>query len=233
MNTHRPADRRGLTRIDWLDSRHTFSFAGYHDPAHMGFRSLRVINDDRVGPGGGFDTHPHRDMEIVTVMMEGGLAHADSMGHRSILEAGGVQRMSAGRGVFHSEHNASADAPLRLLQIWIQPAARGLAPSYEEGRFAAITTPGTVETLAAPDKADGALRIHQDARIVAVHLAPGGAHTHPLLPGRGAWVQAFRGGIAVNGVALADGDGLSVEGEEAAHFTAGAEPGAALLFDLA
>lgn len=233
MNTKRPAEERGHTRIDWLDSRHSFSFAGYHDPAHMGFRSLRVINDDHIGGGGGFDTHPHRDMEIVTVVLDGQLRHKDSMGHTSVLGPGGVQRMSAGRGVFHSEHNPSQDSPLRLLQIWIHPERRGLAPTYEEGVFSAINTPGQVQTLVSPTPADGALSIHQDARIIAAHLAPGDSHTHTLAAGRGAWVQAYRGSLRVNGVALDAGDALAVDEGSAVALEAGEAPGAALIFDLA
>jgi redox-sensitive bicupin YhaK (pirin superfamily) len=234
MTTIRPAADRGQTRIGWLDSRHTFSFADYHDARHTGFRSLRVINDDRIAGGGGFDMHPHRDMEIVTVVLEGRLAHRDSMGHASTLGPGGVQRMSAGTGVFHSEHNPDPDAPLHLLQIWIHPVRRGIAPAYAEGHFDAITAPGPVRPIVDPAGQDGALGIQQDARILVAHLAPGQHHTHAIASGRSAWVHVYRGALRVHGEDLAAGDAMALEDEpEAVRLEAGEQAGAALIFDLA
>lgn len=233
MMTLRRAHERGHAQHGWLDSHHTFSFANYHDPAHMGFRSLRVINDDWIGGGGGFDLHPHRDMEIVTVVLEGALEHRDSMGHVSTLRPGDVQRMSAGTGVMHSEYNASEEDPLHLLQIWIQPRQRGIAPGYEEGRFERVTTPGAVETLVDPDGAAGALQIHQDARIAVIHPAPNASDTYALPSGWGAWVHVYEGTLQLGDATLQAGDAAAVEGEESLTLRAGAQGGAALVFALA
>ncbi|HOX25287.1 MAG TPA: pirin family protein [Candidatus Krumholzibacteria bacterium] len=232
MITKRLAGERGHAVHGWLDTWHTFSFAQYHDPRHMGFRSLRVLNDDRVAPGQGFGMHGHRDMEIVTYVLDGALEHRDSLGTGSVLRPGDVQRMSAGRGVRHSEFNHSATEPLRLLQIWILPARDGDDPSYEEKRFADADKQGRLRLIVSPDGADGSLSIHQDARIFASLLAPGASVAHELAAGRHAWLQVARGGIELNGLALGEGDGAAVSEVSRLEIagTAGAE---VMLFDLA
>jgi redox-sensitive bicupin YhaK (pirin superfamily) len=231
MVTHRPAAARGHTRLGWLDSFHTFSFGDYHDPAHMGFRTLRVINDDRVAPGGGFAPHGHRDMEILTWVLEGALQHRDSLGNGSVIRPGDAQRMSAGTGITHSEFNASADAPVHLLQIWILPRRSDLAPGYEQRLFPPDDRRGRLRLIAAGDAREGAVTIHQDAFVWAALLAPGDAVTHRLAPGRNAWVQVARGAVRLGDVALAEGDGAAVSDEPgvALAATAAAE---ILLFDL-
>jgi redox-sensitive bicupin YhaK (pirin superfamily) len=232
MKHLRRANERGHATHGWLDTHHTFSFAQYHDPAHMGFHTLRVLNDDWIGGGGGFDMHPHRDMEIVTVVLEGALEHRDSMGHVSTLRPGDVQRMSAGTGVMHSECNASQDEALHLLQIWIHPRTRGIEPGYEEAHFERVHTPGPAQPLVTPDGAAGTLRIHQDARITAVHAAPGEAVTHPLAAGWGAWVHVYRGSFAYGDTVLQEGDAVGVELEAALPLIAGDTGGAALIFEF-
>jgi redox-sensitive bicupin YhaK (pirin superfamily) len=230
LSVRRAADR-GHANHGWLDTRFTFSFADYHDPRHMGFRSLRVINDDRVRGGAGFPPHPHRDMEILTYVLDGALEHRDSMGSGAVMRPHEVQRMSAGTGVLHSEFNPSEDEPLRLLQIWILPERRGITPGYEQKAFPPAEKQGRLRLVASPDAAEGSVTIHQDARVYASLLAPGERVEHALLPGRGAWLQVARGRIRVNGSELAEGDGaaiedeprLAIEGVEAAEF---------LLFDL-
>src|SRR5438552_2530700 len=169
----RPAAERGQTRISWLDSRHTFSFGDYWDPRHMGYRSLRVINDDRVAPGGGFGTHPHRDMEIVTYVLDGALEHKDSLGTGSVIRPGELQRMSAGTGIRHSEFNASATEPVHLYQIWLLPEKRGQAPSYEQKPFDPAARAGRWQLVASPNAAEGSLTIHQDARLFLANIATG------------------------------------------------------------
>lgn len=233
MITLRRANERGHATHGWLDTHHTFSFAQYHDPRHMGFHALRVLNDDRLEGGGGFDLHPHRDMEIVTLVLEGALKHQDSMGHVSTLRPGDVQRMSAGTGVLHSEYNASQDEPLHLLQIWIHPRARGIEPGYEEAHFPRVYTPGPTQALVTPEAEDGTLRIHQDARIEVVHAAPGEARTYSLPAGWGAWVHVYRGTLALGGTPLEEGDAASVQSDEALKFEAGPSGGAAFIFALA
>ncbi len=232
MITLRPAAERGHFDHGWLDTRHSFSFADYHDRRHMGFRSLRVINEDWIAPGAGFPEHPHRDMEIITYVISGALRHADSMGNGTIIRPGDVQRMSAGTGVVHSEFNAARDEPVHLLQIWLRPSVRGLAPSYEQKAFDVAATPGTLRLVASPDGSDGSVRIHQDVRLYASVLPAGTAITHALSPGRHAWIQVIRGGIEVNGQRLTAGDGAAVSGESslALYANEGAE---LLLFDLA
>ncbi len=224
----RPAGARGLADHGWLLSYHSFSFADYADPAHMGFRALRVINDDVIRPGGGFDTHGHRDMEIITYVVEGALAHRDSTGSSGVLARGDVQYMSAGTGVRHSEVNASKTQDVRLLQIWILPPRRGLPPSYTQRTVADAAKRDTLALIAAPD---GPLSTHQDVRLYASLLGAGATVRHVLTPGRGAWVQVVTGAIAVNGIAMAEGDGLALEDEPEIHITSdgGAE---FLLFDL-
>ncbi|MFN4090883.1 MAG: pirin family protein [Alphaproteobacteria bacterium] len=228
----RRSDERGHANFGWLDSRHSFSFGHYRDPAHMGFSDLRVINEDRVAPGAGFDMHPHRDMEIVTWVLEGALAHRDSLGNGSVIRPGDVQRMTAGTGILHSEHNASDKEPVHLLQIWILPDRTGLAPGYEEKRFAPEDLAGRLRLVAARDGRDGAVTIHQDAELHIGRLEAGDAVTHALAPGRTAWVQVARGAVAVGGVALAQGDAAAVTGESGLDIAADAAA-EVLLFDLA
>lgn len=227
----RPANQRGRTAIDWLDSRHSFSFGDYYDPGHMGFRSLRVINDDRVAPGGGFGRHPHRNMEIVTYVLEGALEHRDSLGTGSVIRAGDVQRMTAGTGIYHSEFNPSDAEPVHFLQIWLLPEELNLRPGYEQ-RSAAELASGPLRLLASRDGRDGSVTVHQDVDLFAARLGAGESVTHRLRPGRGAWVQVTRGAVVLNGRPLRAGDGAAVEDEAELRLTA-TEAGEALLFDLA
>lgn len=227
----RHADERGRTDAGWLDSRHTFSFADYHDPAQMGFRALRVINDDRVAPSSGFGPHPHRDMEIVTYVLDGALGHQDNMGDGSTIRPGEVQRMSAGTGVVHSEWNHSKTEPVHLLQIWILPERRGLPPEYEQRSFGAELS-GRLRLVASRDGRDGSVTIHADAALYAARLPAGGAATHDPAPGRHAWVHVARGAVTLNGVALGAGDGAAVSDER--HLDLRADGDAeVLVFDLA
>ncbi|MBI2529298.1 MAG: pirin family protein [Candidatus Rokubacteria bacterium] len=228
----RRAGERGHFDHGWLDTWHTFSFASYHDPAHMGFRALRVINDDTVAPGEGFGAHAHRDMEIITYVLEGALAHRDSMGHGSVIRPGNVQRMSAGTGVTHSEFNASDAEPVHFLQIWILPDRTGLPPSYEEKQFAREDKRGALRLIAAPDGREGAATLHQDTRVYASVLEPGERLTHRLLPGRHAWLHVVSGALTLDAAALAGGDGVAVSDESALSLSATA-PSEVLLFDLA
>jgi quercetin 2,3-dioxygenase len=228
----RRAEERGHADHGWLNSHHTFSFADYYDPAHMGFRSLRVINDDRVAPGMGFGTHPHRDMEIFSYVLEGALQHEDSMGNGSVLKPGQIQLMSAGRGVTHSEFNPSRDKPLHFLQIWIQPRERGLTPSYTEWRPNSEQANAAKVLVISPDGRDGSAIIHQDADIYRIRVQPGQRVTHELKSGRGAWLHVAEGALKLNGVALMTGDGASTEAPGPLALTA-TEPSEALLFDLA
>src|SRR5436189_4677612 len=209
--TIRRANERGHVDHGWLNSFHTFSFADYYDPAHVGFRSLRVINDDQVAPGQGFGTHPHRDMEIFSYVLEGTLAHKDSMGNGSQLKPGQIQLMSAGRGVAHSEFNPSQSEPVHFLQIWIQPRERGLAPSYTEWRPKPTQANAPKVLVISPDGREDSATIHQDAEVYRIRLQPGQTVTHELKPGRGAWLQIAEGALACNGVALTTGDGASTE----------------------
>ena len=232
MITRRPAKERGHFDHGWLDTYHSFSFSEYHDPAHMGFRSLRVINEDRVDPKAGFPPHSHRDMEIITYVLAGALGHKDSMGNGSVIRPGDVQRMSAGTGVTHSEYNGSEEEPVHLLQIWILPERRGIAPGYEEKRFPAEEKRGRLRLIASRDAAEGSVTIHQDARVYASLLDGGQTVRHPLAPGRGAWLHLVSGAATVNGTALVTGDGAAVENEGALEIRAD-EPTELLLFDLA
>jgi redox-sensitive bicupin YhaK (pirin superfamily) len=232
MITLRPSDARGRTEIGWLDSRHTFSFGDYYDPAHMGFRSLRVVNEDWVRPGAGFGTHPHRDMEIITYVVEGALQHRDSLGTGSVIRPGEVQRMTAGTGILHSEYNPSAADPVHLVQIWILPERRGLAPGYEQRAFAEAQRQDRLRLVAARDGRDGAVTIHRDVDLFAGLLSAGARVVHALRPGRAAWVQVLRGGVTVNGQTLRAGDGAAVTGEPAVELAAG-EAAEVLVFDLA
>jgi redox-sensitive bicupin YhaK (pirin superfamily) len=235
MITLRPAAERGLSSLDWLKSFHSFSFGEYRDRRHMGFRALRVINDDTVDGGAGFQPHSHRDMEIVTYVIDGALRHQDSLGNKFAIGPGEVQRMTAGTGITHSEMNDAYDQPVHFLQIWILPDRSGIAPGYEQKAFAAADKDGTLRLIVSPDGADGSLRIHQDTRIYASRLAPGATVSASLAAGRSAWVQVVAGSLRVNGRALAAGDGIAVEGESALTF-AGPDAGDTaefLLFDLA
>lgn len=231
MLTVRPAAERGRTRIDWLDSWHSFSFGDYQDAGYVRFRSLRVINEDHIAPGGGFATHGHRDMEIVTYVLDGALEHRDSLGNGSVIRPGEIQRMSAGTGIRHSEFNASRTEPVHLLQIWILPGRAGLPPGYEQKPLPAAVR-GGLALIAARDGRDGAVTIHQSVEIHAGILAAGAAVEHHLPTDHHAWVQVARGAVTVNGTALAAGDGASISDEPAVHIVANA-PSEVLLFDLA
>lgn len=229
------ASDRGVDRLGWLDTRYSFSFAGWHDPSRMGFRSLRVLNEDRIAPGAGFERHGHRDMEILTVVLDGELAHEDSSGTKTILRAGDVQRMSAGRGVTHSERNASNEKALHLLQIWIVPREHGTEPSHAEARGAFPVGEGApvgLRKLVAPAEDTGALDIGQDAVVYAGRVVAGTELAHPIEVGRGVFVHALRGRLLVNGTLLEEGDALALEDEPGLEFTADRSADF-LLFDLA
>ncbi len=226
----RKAEERGHFDHGWLDTFHTFSFADYYDPMFMGFRSLRVINEDRVKPGRGFGTHSHRDMEIVTYVLEGALAHRDSMGTGSVIRPGEVQRMSAGTGVLHSEMNPSRDESVHLLQIWILPERRGIAPEYEQKTFPADERKGRLRLVASRDGSDGSLTIHQDVKLYAATLSDGHSISHDLQPERYAWLQVARGNVDANGQALRAGDGAAIEDERS--ITLRGRDAELLLFDL-
>jgi hypothetical protein len=227
----RRAEERGHTRTSWLDSRHTFAFGSYVDPAHLGFRSLRVINEDRVAPGQGFATHGHRDMEIVTVVLSGVLAHRDSLGNGSEIRPGEVQRMSAGTGITHSEFNASGREPVHFLQVWIVPEENGLAPSYEQRSFPESERRGRLRLVASRNAQMDSLRLHQDAAIHVALLGTGEKIAHALAPGRHAWVQAARGSLLLNGEELAVGDGASLSDTRELDLRA-REASEVLVFDL-
>ncbi|AZW30826.1 pirin family protein [Bordetella bronchiseptica] len=231
MLTLRRSAERGHANHGWLDTHHTFSFANYYDPAHMGFGPLRVINDDRIAAGRGFGTHGHRDMEIITYVLDGAIAHKDSMGSGSTIRPGDVQRMSAGRGVMHSEFNPQPDAATHLLQIWIEPDVAGIAPEYEEKRFPEADKRGRLRQLVSPDGADGSLRIHQDARLYAGLFDGTESAELPLAAGRRSWVHVARGSLVVNGQRLGAGDGLALQDEAAVRLGDG-EGAEVLVFDL-
>jgi quercetin 2,3-dioxygenase len=227
----RPAGERGHANHGWLDSHHTFSFAEYYDPEHMGFRALRVINEDRVAPAKGFGTHPHRDMEIISYVLEGALQHRDSIGTGSVIKPGDVQRMSAGTGVRHSEFNASQSEPVHFLQIWIVPKEPGIAPSYEQKTFTDADKQGRLCTVATPDGRGGSVTLHADAVLHAGRFDHGEAATVAIAPGRHAWVQIARGEVRVNGQALRAGDGAAISGESEVRIE-GIARGEVLVFDL-
>ena len=231
MITLRKSAERGHTNQGWLDSYHTFSFAEYYDPAHRGFSVLRVINEDRVQPGQGFGTHGHRDMEIISYVLEGALEHQDSLGNGSVIRPGDVQRMSAGTGVNHSEFNTSQSELVHFLQIWIEPDRRGIQPSYEQNYFADAEKTGRLCLVAAPDGRDGSLTIHQDALLYATRLNRDDRVRYPLVPRRHAYLQVVRGIVLVNGQQLQAGDGAKVVDEAELTLTTPAQ-GEALLFDL-
>lgn len=229
----RPAADRGVAEFGWLSSRHTFSFGHYYDPEHLGFGALRVINDDRVQPGRGFGTHPHRDMEIVSIVVEGSLEHKDSLGNGSVIRPGEVQRMTAGTGVQHSEFNPSPGDEVRFLQIWIEPERKGLEPGYEQLAFPFEEMRNAWRLVASHDGRDGSLKVHQDVSLHRAQLTEGARVVRSIGAGRRAWLQIIEGAVEVNGRELAEGDGVALEdpGE-----VAGAGVGDwsdVLLFDLA
>jgi len=227
----RPARDRGHANHGWLDTLHTFSFADYRDPRHMGWGPLRVINEDRVAPATGFPTHAHRDMEIITYVLEGALEHRDSLGTGSVIRPGEVQRMTAGTGVRHSEYNASKTEAVHLLQIWIEPARTGLPPGYEQKTFSDADKRGRLRLIASSDGREGSVTINQDAAVYATVLAPEQRVTHTLARRRRGWLQVARGALTLNGQTLAHGDGAAIEGAQVLEIQ-GIEPAEALLFDL-
>jgi len=231
MITIRKAAERGGANHGWLDTKHTFSFADYHDPAHMGFRDLRVLNEDRVTPGEGFPTHSHRDMEILSWVLEGELEHRDSMGNGSVIRPGELQRMSAGTGVRHSERNPSDANPLHFLQIWIFPERNGLAPSYEQKDFPEGERRGKLRLVASHDGREGSVTIHQDVRLSTALLEKGDEVSLSIAQGRSAWVQVARGSVDVNGRRLEAGDGAAVTREERLELSNG-DGAEVLVFDL-
>ncbi|HEX2836051.1 MAG TPA: pirin family protein [Thermoanaerobaculia bacterium] len=233
MITIRKSNDRGVGRHGWLTTHHTFSFANYYDPKQMGFRSLRVINEDTVAPGRGFGAHQHDNMEIVSIVMEGALAHKDSTGGQGVLRRGEVQRMSAGTGVVHSEFNGSESEPVHFFQIWILPERGGITPGYEQKLFPEEERRGTLQLVVAPDAANGALKIHQDARLYTSILDEGQSVDYTLGANRGVWIQVARGSVEVNGVLLKTGDGAQIESESALKITGGANASEFLLFDVA
>jgi quercetin 2,3-dioxygenase len=232
MISLRPSHERFHTDIGWLNSRHSFSFGEHYDPAHVGFRSLRVINEDIVGPGKGFPRHPHRDMEIISVVLDGALEHRDSTGTGSTIRRDDVQRMTAGTGVFHSEYNPSIKEPVHFLQIWIVPEKTGLTPSYEQKRLPVDEGAGKLRLIASRDGRDGSVTVHQDAAVYRAVLRAGESITHPLAAGRHAWIQVARGTAGLGDQALAAGDGAAVTGEPTIAITATGDA-ELLLFDLA
>jgi redox-sensitive bicupin YhaK (pirin superfamily) len=231
MTVRRAADR-GHANHGWLDSHHTFSFADYYDAKHMGFRTLRVINDDRVEGGQGFGAHPHRDMEILSYVLDGALAHKDSMGTGAVIRPGDVQRMSAGTGVVHSEFNASKAEPVHFLQIWLMPEKRGVAPGYEQRAFTDDEKRGKLRLVASPDGASESITINCDARVYAGLFGKGESAELPIATGRGAWLHVARGRVRVNGEELREGDGASFEDEDRVRVE-GIEGGEVIAFDLA
>jgi redox-sensitive bicupin YhaK (pirin superfamily) len=231
MLTIRKAAERGHANHGWLDTHHTFSFADYYDPKHMGFGPLRVINDDTVAGGGGFPPHPHRDMEIISYVIDGALAHKDSMGNGSVIKPGDVQRMSAGRGVVHSEFNASPAEPVHFLQIWILPKGPGLPSGYEQKFFSDEDKRGRLRLVASSDGAEGSVRIQQDARLYASMLEAGEEVSHTIPAERKGWLHVVTGEATVNGRMLEAGDGVAIDGEEKLSI-ASATKGEVLLFDM-
>jgi len=227
----RKAQERGHANHGWLDSRHSFSFADYYDPKHIGFRNLRVINEDRVAPSGGFGTHPHRDMEIVSYVLEGGIRHKDSIGNGSTILPGDVQRMTAGTGVTHSEHNASAHEPVHFLQIWLSPRASGLKPGYEQKTYSRTDKLGHMCIVASPDGRDGSITVNTDASIYACVLSPGKQTELVIAAGRHAWVQVARGDVMVNGERLSAGDAAALSDEQSVRLE-GVIESEVLVFDL-
>ncbi len=233
MITFRKAADRGHFNHGWLDTYHTFSFGEYHDPQHVGFRSLRVINDDRVAPGAGFGLHPHRDMEIITWILDGALEHKDSLGNGGVLRPGDVQVMSAGSGIRHSEFNHSKTQPVHLIQTWIMPKSAGVPPQYSQQSMPADGRRNRLQVLASPDGREGSLPIHQDAVMSVAALEPGAIIKASLSNGRHAWIHVARGEVEVNAHPVADGDGVAITGVSTIELKGGAKGAEVLLFDLA
>ncbi len=232
INVRHSADR-GVAELDWLTSRHSFSFADYHNPDHMGFSDLRVINEDTIAPSGGFDTHGHQDMEIISYVLEGALEHRDTLGNEMIIGAGEVQRMSAGTGIMHSEYNASGEAPAHFFQIWVIPERTGIAPGYEQQMFTDENKRGKLRLIVSPDGREDSLRIHQDVALYASVLGGGDTVRYELATGRRAWVQVARGAVTVNGAAVNAGDGAAIVEEASVEITTtGADDAEFILFDL-
>jgi redox-sensitive bicupin YhaK (pirin superfamily) len=229
----RKAEERGRANLGWLDSRHSFSFGHYYDPKHMGIGPLRVINDDRVAPGAGFPTHPHGDMEIISYVLEGGLAHRDSIGTGSVIKPGDVQRMSAGSGIRHSEFNASQTEPVHFLQIWIIPEKEGLEPGYEQKTFDADSKRGRLKLVGSRDGRDGSVTIHSDVDLYATLPGEGGTVTHKLAAGRIGWVQVARGTATLNGEELRPGDGVALDAGTEIVLTGTSDDAEVLVFDMA
>lgn len=232
MLTLRKSAERGAANYDWLDTKHTFSFATYRDPNHMGFSDLRVINEDIVAPDTGFETHPHKDMEIITYVLSGELSHKDSLGNGSTILPGDVQRMSAGTGILHSEFNSSPDKPVHLLQIWILPEKKGIAPSYAQENFTEKRAPGKLTLLVSKDGREESLTMNQDASLYVLDLDAGQSFDYQPKAGRKGWIQMARGSAALNGITLEQGDGVALDGEKSLQFKA-QEKAEILVFDLA
>jgi quercetin 2,3-dioxygenase len=232
MITVRPGNQRGSSKFEWLDSRHTFSFGDYHDPKHMGFSHLRVINEDRVVPGAGFPTHSHRDMEIITYVLEGALAHKDSTGTSSVIRVGDVQRMSAGTGISHSEYNASQTEPVHFLQIWIIPDETGLPPGYKQKAFSLDKNRGRWTRIASKEGRDGSVTVHQDVDVWAARFLPGEQSSFSLKPSRNVWTQVARGAVKLSGILLNAGDGAAINEESTLDLKA-LDHAEILVFDLA
>lgn len=233
MITLRPAQERGSAYFGWLDSRHTFSFGEYYDPNHMGFADLRVINEDKVTPGQGFGTHGHRDMEIISYVLDGALEHKDSIGTGSIIRPGDVQRMSAGTGIMHSEYNASKTDPVHFLQIWILPEQKGITPGYEQKTFTDDEKRGQLRLVGSRDGREGSITIHQDVNLYATLLKEGEAVNHTLAEGRVAWLQVVRGAAQLNGQPLTAGDGAAMTQEPKITLQGASDHAEVLLFDMA
>jgi redox-sensitive bicupin YhaK (pirin superfamily) len=232
MIHRRPNQQRGQSKTSWLDSRHTFSFGSYHDPEQMGFGALRVINEDRVTPGAGFPTHGHRDMEIITYVLDGALAHRDSIGTSSVIPAGDVQRMSAGTGISHSEFNDSKTAPVHFLQIWLLPNRSAIEPGYEQRAFSAEDKSGKWQLIASPDGAQNSLTVHQDVKVYLANIVNGASLEFAGDPRRKYWIQIVRGAIKLRGEKMAAGDGAAITDETILDFIA-VQPSEVMLFDLA
>ncbi|MBD3885786.1 pirin family protein [Phormidium tenue FACHB-886] len=233
MITLRPAQERGSAYFGWLDSRHTFSFGEYFDPNHMGFANLRVINEDKVSPGQGFATHGHRDMEIISYVLEGALEHKDSLGTGSVIRPGDVQRMSAGTGIMHSEYNASKTEPVHFLQIWILPEKKGIEPGYEQKTFTDAEKQGGLRLVGSRDGRDGSITIHQNVDLFAATLHEGDEVSHTFANGRVAWLQVTRGAVQLNDRTLAAGDGAAISDESSITLRGTANDAEVLLFDMA
>ena len=233
MITLRPAQERGSAYFGWLDSRHTFSFGEYYDPTHMGFADLRVINEDKVSPGQGFSTHGHRDMEIISYVLEGALEHKDSIGTGSVIRPGDVQRMSAGTGIMHSEYNASKTEPVHFLQIWILPERKGIQPGYEQKTFTDAEKRGNLRLVGSHDGRDGSITIHQAVDLYATTLHEGDRVSHTFADGRLGWLQVARGAVRVNDQLLTAGDGAAISDESVITLQGAASNAEVLLFDMA